>query len=88
MTWILVILMLVGACAVTGSAEDEQESATRYVLIASSPVVRSWQCPLAVTGTIAQMIAALTLTTDTDDGVHRVLPGAAIAYDSISGRPP
>src|SRR6185312_16038732 len=46
---------------------------------------QSWQCPLAAKGTISQLITALTSTTDTNDGVHRVLPGGAIAYDSISG---
>jgi hypothetical protein len=46
---------------------------------------KSWQCPVAVKGTISEMIAALTSTTDTDDGVHRVLPGGTDAYDSIAG---
>jgi hypothetical protein len=48
-------------------------------------VSKTWSCPVAVHGTIAQMIAVLTSTTDTTDAIHRTLPGATSAYDSIAG---
>jgi hypothetical protein len=81
------------ACAITKSTGNIKGCtwafAGSFATVAASGELaitsRSWQCRLAVKGTIAQMIAALTSTTDPNDGVHRVLPGGAIAYDSISG---
>jgi hypothetical protein len=81
------------ACAITKSTGNIKGCtwafAGSFATVAASGELaitsQSWQCPIAVKGTIAQMIAALTSTTDTNDGVHRVLPGGAIAYDSISG---
>src|SRR6185437_1667328 len=79
------------ACAITKSTGNIKGCtwafAGSFATVAASGELaitsQSWQCPIAVKGTIAQMIAALTSTTDTNDGVHRVLPGGAIAYDSI-----
>jgi len=81
------------ACAITKSTGNVKGCtwafAGSFATVAASGELeitsQSWQCPLAVKGTISQMIAALTSTTDTNDGVHRVLPGGAIAYDSIAG---
>ncbi len=48
-------------------------------------VSKTWSCPVAVHGTIAQTIAVLTSTTDTTDAIRRPLPGGTSAYDSIAG---
>lgn len=79
------------ACAVTKSSGNVKgcawSFAGSYTTIASSGdlalVSRAWTCPVAVSGTLAQLIAALTATS-TDDGVHRVLPGGMDAYDQIA----
>ncbi len=81
------------ACAVTKSTGNIKACtwafAGSFTTVATSGELaltsRSWQCPVAVKGTVSQMIAALTSTTDTNDGVHRVLPGGTDAYDSIAG---
>jgi hypothetical protein len=80
-------------CAVTKSTGNLKGCtwafAGSFTTVATSGALeltsKAWQCPLAVKGTISQLIAALTSTTDPNDGVHRVLPGGGIAYDSISG---
>lgn len=60
-----------------------------YATIAKSGnlavVSKTWSCPVAVHGTIGQMISVLTSTTDTNDAIHRPLPGGTSAYDSIAG---
>ena len=81
------------ACAITKSTGNVKGCtwafAGSFTTVATSGELaltsKAWQCPVAVKGTIAQLIAAETSTTDTDDGVHRVLPGGIDAYDSISG---
>ena len=45
---------------------------------------KTWSCPVAVHGTLPQLIATLT-GTNTQDGIHRPLPGGVAAYDSIAG---
>jgi hypothetical protein len=81
------------ACAVTKSTGNIKGCtwafAGSFTTVATSGELaltsRSWQCPVAVKGTVSQMISALTSTTDTNDGVHRLLPGGTDAYDSIAG---
>jgi hypothetical protein len=48
-------------------------------------VSKTWSCPVAVHGTLGQMIGVLTSTADTTDAIHRPLPGGTSAYDSIAG---
>jgi hypothetical protein len=45
---------------------------------------RTWTCPVAVKGTLSQVITTLTAT-GTDDPIQRALPGGTSAYDSIAG---
>lgn len=48
------------------------------------PASQSWTCPVAVKGTLPQLIATLTNTTDPEDAIHRTLPGETYsAYDAI-----
>lgn len=49
-------------------------------------VSQAWQCPVAVKGTLSQLITTLTSTTDTTDPIQRPLPGVTTsAYDSLGG---
>lgn len=49
-------------------------------------VTKTWSCPVAVHGTLAQMLAVLNSTTDPQSNViQRMLPGGVSAYDSIVG---
>jgi hypothetical protein len=81
------------ACAITRSTGNIKGCtwafAGSFTTVATSGELaltsKSWQCPVAVKGTLAQLIAAETSTTDPNDGVHRVLPGGVDAYDSIAG---
>jgi hypothetical protein len=49
-------------------------------------VSKTWSCPVAVHGTIGQMVSVLTSTTDPEtNAIQRTLPGGVSAYDSIAG---
>jgi hypothetical protein len=49
-----------------------------------TPIWQSWKCPVAVKGTLSQLIAVLApVATDPEDYVNRPLPGGTDAYDSI-----
>ncbi len=48
-------------------------------------VSTTWSCPVAVHGTISQLITVLTSTGDPSDPIQRPLPGGTSAYDSIAG---
>jgi hypothetical protein len=47
---------------------------------------KTWSCPVAVHGTLFQMLNALTNTGDPEpNAIQRLLPGGTSAYDSIAG---
>ena len=49
-------------------------------------VSKTWSCPIAVHGTLSQMLGVLTRTTDPQPNpIQRALPGGTSAYDSIAG---
>jgi hypothetical protein len=80
------------SCAITKSSGNVKSCAWTfggsYTTVAKTGelalATKTWTCPVAVTGTIAQLIGVLT-STNTEDGVHRPLPGGTAAYDSIAG---
>jgi hypothetical protein len=46
---------------------------------------KTWSCPVAVHGTLAQMLAVLANPGDTSNAIQRALPGGTSAYDSVAG---
>jgi hypothetical protein len=80
------------SCAITKSTGNVRSCAWTfggsYTLVAKTGelalTTKTWSCPLAVTGSLAQLITVLT-SANVDDGVHRALPGGVAAYDSIAG---
>lgn len=80
------------ACAITKSTGNVKSCAWTfggsYTLVKSTGALdlssRTWTCPVAVHGTISQLIATVTGTAD-QDAIQRPLPGGTSAYDSIAG---
>jgi hypothetical protein len=80
------------ACAITKSTGNVKSCAWTfggsYTLVKKTGDLdlasRTWTCPVAVHGTLAQLIASLAGATG-EDAIHRALPGGTSAYDSIAG---
>lgn len=80
------------ACAITKSTGNVKSCAWTfggsYTLVKSTGALdlssKTWTCPVAVHGTISQLISTVTGTAD-QDAIQRPLPGGTSAYDSIAG---
>ena len=84
------------ACAVTKSTGNVKSCAWTFggsfpnvaANGALAPTSQTFTCTVPVHGTIAQLITTLTNTTDSEDAIHRALPGGtASAYDALTCLP-
>jgi hypothetical protein len=80
------------ACSITRSSGNVKSCAWAfggsYTLVKATGALdltsRTWTCPVAVHGTLSQLISTVTAP-GTVDPIQRPLPGGTSAYDSIAG---